>query len=177
MLTRDQTYSVRRVLQSRRRSSLSSSVRRVPHHAGWPACSLQAGDSSHSRRFKWDSNLSKPSCVSPPSRNLFTSFFQTTLGVKHRLTDLFRRTLDDLRVKSSFRVHPFPRHLHPCADHHYAASLPLCSSTWALLQATKCQRVQTPPLSPPTHPTGTGGAGLEGELRSPNLWPSLLDTC
>lgn len=43
-----------------------------------------------------------PCHVSTPSKTVFTFFFQTTLGAKHRLTDLFRRPLDDLKAAFMF---------------------------------------------------------------------------
>lgn len=65
----------------------------------------------------------RPSPVNTPSRAVFT-----TLGATDSLIDLFRRCLDNLRVKSSFCVHPFS-HLHSCEDHRYTAPLPPRSST------------------------------------------------
>lgn len=96
-----------------------------------------------------------PCHVSTPSKTVFTFFFQTTLGAKHRLTDLFRRPLDDLKAAFMFTV---PMALHSCNDD------PLrCSSATAFLYlsfaAGNSLRFQTAPVSPPTHPTETGGAG------------------
>lgn len=124
MLLSNQTSPVRTILGSCR-SWPGSSARRDPHHpAGQPAHFSQEtthipADLNKIKTFR------KPSRVSTPSRTVFTLSFQTTLGAKHRLTGLFRRPLGDLRVKNSFRVHPFPQHLHPCKDHHHTAPLPL----------------------------------------------------
>lgn len=44
----------------------------------------------------------KPCHVSTHSKTVFTFFFQTTLEAKHRLIDLFRRPLDDLKAAFMF---------------------------------------------------------------------------
>lgn len=126
---------------------------------GWPACSLQPGDNSHSSRFKQEKNL----YVSIPSRTVFTFSFQTALGAKHRLTGLFRRPLGDLRVKTSFCVYPFPQHLHPCKGHHHTAPLPL----FCYLSFAGGNRIWRSNLHLCPHRTRTGGAGGRGNWGLP----------
>lgn len=114
----------------------------------------------------------KPGCVTTSSRIVFTFCFQTTLGAKRRLMDLFRRPLDNLRAKSSFCVHPFPRHLLSCEDHHYTARF----SATAFLHLSFVGGNTVWGFST-SHATRTGGAEVDRELWSPNLWPSLSGIC